>query len=219
MSAPTLDTPPGSQTGTSAGQRRHRKQLVLVASALMVVAIAVGTSLAIATRPVNHQTPAGQPAAAGQQPDQSSAAQPPAKPESTRAPAAATAAPALENGDHDAYITKVDRAGNRIVVDVVQVFHDDKAVQAAVADGKAPSDAKYLTTWVRNENPRLRTLPLAGNLVVQLRGTCGEPAKDRDALLTKLAANARLDGTYYYTLTVADGKVRRIQEQLAVNAC
>jgi len=214
MSAPTLDTPPGSQTGTSAGQRRHRKQLVLVASALMVVAIAVGTSLAIATRPVNHQTPAGQPAAAGQLPDQGSAAQPPAKPESTSAPAAATAAPALENGDHDAYITKVDQAGNRIVVDVVQVFHDDKAVQAAVADGKAPSDAKYLTTWVRNEN-----LPLAGNLVVQLRGTCGEPAKDRDALLTKLAANARLDGTYYYTLTVADGKVRRIQEQLAVNAC
>ena len=219
MSAPTLDTPPGSQTGTSAGQRRHRKQLVLVASALMVVAIAVGTSLAVATRPVNHQTPAGQPAAAGQQPDQGSAAQPPAKPGSTPAPAAATAAPALENGDHDAYITKVDQAGNRIVVDVVQVFHDDKAVQAAVADGKAPSDAKYLTTWVRNENPRLRTLPLAGNLVVQLRGTCGEPAKDRDALLTKLAANARLDGTYYYTLTVADGKVRRIQEQLAVNAC
>jgi len=217
MSAPTLDTPPGSQTGTSAGQRRHRKQLVLVASALMVVAIAVGTSLAIATRPVNHQTPAGQPAAAGQQPDQGSAAQPPAKPESS--PAAAAAAPALGNGDHDAYITKVDQAGNRIVVDVVQVFHDDKAVQAAVADGKAPSDAKYLTTWVRNENPRLRTLPLAGNLVVQLRGTCGEPAKDRDALLTKLAANARLDGTYYYTLTVADGKVRRIQEQLAVNAC
>jgi hypothetical protein len=217
MSAPTLDTPPGSQTGTSAGQRRHRKQLVLVASALMVVAIAVGTSLAVATRPVNHQTPAGQPAAAGQQPDQGSAAQPPAKPESS--PAAAAAAPALANGDHDAYITKVDQAGNRIVVDVVQVFHDDKAVQAAVADGKAPSDAKYLTTWVRNENPRLRTLPLAGNLVVQLRGTCGEAAKDRDALLTKLAANARLDGTYYYTLTVADGKVRRIQEQLAVNAC
>ena len=217
MSAPTLDTPPGSQTGTSAGQRRHRKQLVLVASALMVVAIAVGTSLAVATRPVNHQTPAGQPAAAGQQPDQGSAAQPPAKPESS--PAAAAAAPALANGDHDAYITKVDQAGNRIVVDVVQVFHDDKAVQAAVADGKAPSDAKYLTTWVRNENPRLRTLPLAGNLAVQLRGTCGESAKDRDALLTKLAANARLDGTYYYTLTVADGKVRRIQEQLAVNAC
>jgi hypothetical protein len=219
MSAPTLDTPPGSQTGTSAGQRRRRKQLVLVASALMVVAVAVGVSLAVATRPVAHQTPAAagqQPAA---QPDQNATAQPPAKAESSPAAAAGAATPALENGDHDAYITKVDRANNRVVVDVVQVFHDDKAVQEAIADGKSPSDAKYLTTWVRNENPRLRTLPLAGNLVVQLRGACGEDAKDRDALLTKLAANARLDGTYYYTLTVADGKVRRIQEQLAVNAC
>jgi hypothetical protein len=219
MSAPTLDTPPGSQTGTSAGQRRRRKQLVLVASALMVVAVAVGVSLAFATRPVAHQTPpaaAQQPAA---QPDQNATAQPAAKPDSSPAAAAGAATPALGNGDHDAYITKVDRANNRVVVDVVQVFHDDKAVQEAIADGKSPSDAKYLTTWVRNENPRLRTLPLAGNLVVQLRGACGEDAKDRDALLTKLAANARLDGTYYYTLTVADGKVRRIQEQLAVNAC
>jgi hypothetical protein len=219
MSAPTLDTPPGSQTGTSAGQRRRRKQLVLVASALMVVAVAVGVSLAFASRPVAHQNTAAagqQPAA---QPDQNATVQPAAKPGSSPAPAASAATPALENGDHDAYITKVDRANNRVVVDVVQVFHDDKAVQEAIADGKSPSDAKYLTTWVRNENPRLRTLPLAGNLVVQLRGACGDDAKDRDALLTKLAANARLDGTYYYTLTVADGKVRRIQEQLAVNAC
>ena len=35
----------------------------------------------------------------------------------------------------------------------------------------------------------------------------------------KLAANASLDGTYYYTLTVRDGAVDRIQERLAVNAC
>ena len=34
--------------------------------------------------------------------------------------------------------------------------------EAAVADGTSQSDAKYLTTYVRNENPRLRTLPLAG---------------------------------------------------------
>jgi hypothetical protein len=104
------------------------------------------------------------------------------------------------------------------VVDVVQVFHDNAAVQAAVADGKSPSDAKYLTTWVRNQNPRLRTLPLAGDLVVRLHGGC-EEGKDTGALLTKLAANARQRGTYYYTLTVAGGQVHRIQEQLAINAC
>src|SRR4029450_5067692 len=60
MPAPTLDRDPrtSTQAGTTAGRRRNRKQLVLVASALVVLAVAVGTSLAIATRP--HAPPAGQ---------------------------------------------------------------------------------------------------------------------------------------------------------------
>jgi hypothetical protein len=220
MSAPTLDTPTGSHTDTSTGRRRHRRQLVLVTGTLLVLAVAVGTSLAIATRPVAHPAPAAaaQPAATAQQPGQGATAQPPATPEPGQGSTAGAATPALENGDHDAYITKVDRANNRIVVDVVQVFHDDEAVQAAIADGTSRDDAQYLTTWVRNQNPRLRTLPLAGNVAIQLRGGCEED-KSKGALLTKLAANASQRGTYYYTLSVADGKVRRIQEQLAINAC
>jgi hypothetical protein len=128
-------------------------------------------------------------------------------------------APVLADGQYDAYITRVDSRQRRLVVDVVQVFHDARAVKEAVADGKSPAEAKYLTTWVRNQNPRLRTLPLAGDVQVKLRDTCGEGGGDRDAQLTRLAANARLNGTYYYTLTVDDGTVERIQERLAVNAC
>jgi hypothetical protein len=215
MSATTPDAPSGPSAG-----RRRRAQLVLVASALVVVAAAVGTSLAIATRPIQRPgaaevpgSSAGQPAVAGQQVTKA-----PAAAGATSAPAA-TGALALEDGDHDAYITGVDAANHRITVDVVQVFHDAKAVKEAVADGKSPAEAKYLTTWVRNQNPRLRTLPLAGDVQVKLRDTCGEGGGDRDAQLTRLAANARLNGTYYYTLTVDDGTVERIQERLAVNAC
>jgi hypothetical protein len=219
MSAPTSDMPPGTTTGTSAEHHRRRAPLVLAASGLVVVAIAVGASLAVATRPIARPAPAAADAVPPTVAAEPSAAEPAAKPapESSAAPAAA--APALEDGDHDAYITKVDSANDRIVVDVVQVFHDRAAVQAAIADGKSASDARYLTTWVRNENPRLRTLPLAGDLRVKLRDACGEPDPGREALLTKLAANASLDGTYYYTLTVRDGAVARIQERLAVNAC
>jgi hypothetical protein len=212
-------TAPDAPSGPSAGRRR-RAQLVLVASALVVVAAAVGTSLAIATRPIERSAVAessgssvGQPAVAGQQVTRA-----PAASDATSAPAA-TGTLALDDGDHDAYITSVDAANHRIVVDVVQVFHDAKAVNEAVADGKSPAEAKFLTTWVRNENPRLRTLPLAGDLQVKLRDTCGEGGDDRDAQLTRLAANARLNGTYYYTLTVDGGAVERIQERLAVNAC
>jgi hypothetical protein len=211
-------TPPDAPSGPSAGRRR-RAQLVLVASALVVVAAAVGTSLAIATRPIQRPPAAGIPGSSmGQTAD--------ADDQATRAPAEvdtpappATGALALDDGDHDAYVTGVDAANHRIVVDVVQVFHDARAVKEAVADGKPPAEARYLTTWVRNENPRLRTLPLAGDLKVKLRDTCGDGGGDRDAQLTRLAANARLNGTYYYTLTVDDGTVERIQERLAVNAC
>ena len=226
MSAPTLDRHPGSsQAGSSEGGRR-RRTLVLVASALIVLALAVGTSLAIATRPVARQAPAA--AATEDQNANTDQGQNETQGEDATGAAggtgsgsegsgAETAAPVLPDGDTTAYITKV--ASDRIVVDVVQVFHDDQAVKEAVADGKSPSDAKYLTTYVRNENPRLRTVPLAGDLEVKLRDACGEPGNNREAQLTRLAANAKLGGTYYYTLSVSDGTVERIEERLAVNAC
>ena len=227
MSAPTLDRHPGSsQTGSSEGRRRGRKQLILVASALTVLALAVGTSLALATRPVARQAP---PAAAAE--DQSVVdGQGPAAGQGQNATGTAggtgsgnqesateAAAPVLPDGDTTAYITKV--ASDRIVVDVVQVFNDDKAVKAAIADGKPPAEAKYLTGWVRNENPRLRTLALAGGLDVRLLGGCEESGSDRAAVLSRLADHAKSKGPYYFTLTVADGKVKRIQEHLAINAC
>ncbi|HSO51210.1 MAG TPA: hypothetical protein VL330_00335 [Actinomycetes bacterium] len=226
MSAPTLDRHPGSSQAGSSESRRRRRTLVLVASALIVLALAVGTSLAIATRPVARQAPAA--AATEDQNANTDQGQNETQGQDATGTAggtgsgsegsgAETATPVLPDGDTTAYITKV--ASDRIVVDVVQVFHDDQAVKAAVADGRSPSDAKYLTTYVRNENPRLRTLPLAGDLEVKLRDACGEPGNNREAQLTRLAANAALRGTYYYTLSVSDGTVERIEERLAINAC
>lgn len=232
MSAPTLDrNPETTHAGTTAGRRRGRRQLMLVASALLVLAVAVGTSLAIATRPTTQASAetgvapsaaaADQNANAGQgtaaQPAQGNPAGTPTRSSGSGSTGTNASGLTLPDGDHDAYITKVDRANNRIVADVVQVFHDDAAVKAAIADGKSRSDAQYLTTWVRNQNPRLRTLPLASGLVVKLAGGCEESS--RDQLLTTLASNASQKGVYYYTLTVSGGKVQRIQERLAINAC
>jgi hypothetical protein len=230
MSAPTLDRHPGSSPSGPPGRPRRRKQLVLVTSALAVLALAVGVSLAVATRPIDRQavaqTEADAPAAAHDQnanagQDQGATADPPATPGSSPDPGAAgtASAPVLEDGDHPAYITKVDGANDRIVVDVVQVFNDDEAVKAAIADGKSPAEAKYLTGWVRNENSRLRTLPLAADLKVDLLGGCEESGSDREAVLTRLADHAKRKGNYYFVLTVSDGSVERIQERLAINAC
>jgi hypothetical protein len=228
MSAPTLDRHPGSSQAGSSEGRRRRKQLVLVTSALIVLALAVGTSLALATRPVAHQEPAAATPAAAPEDRSANIGQGQTGTDQNAAGTATgtgqgtgteTAAPVLPDGDTPAYITKVDAANDRIVVDVVQVFHDDQAVKAAIADGKKPSEAKYLTGWVRNENSRLRTLPLAGDLDVQLRGECDGSGKDRTAVLNQLAEHAKRKGAWYFALTVDGGKVTKIQEQLAANAC
>jgi hypothetical protein len=129
-------------------------------------------------------------------------------------------APVLADGQYDAYITRVDATRHRLVVDLVQVFHDQAAVDAAVADGQSRERAQVLSTYVRNQNPRLRTLPLAGDAHLTLRGGCEEPTSHQ---LAKLAADARaMSGpvrTFYFTLTVAGGAVQRVQEHVGINAC
>jgi hypothetical protein len=130
-------------------------------------------------------------------------------------PTAAPKPPVLADGRYDAYIRQVNTRGDYLVVDLVQVFHDQAAVEAAVADGKRRGTAQYVSTYVRNQNPRLRTLPLAGDLRVDLLGGCEEPVSHQ---LNKLAADAR-SGGYYFTLSVSGGAVHQIQEHIEGNAC
>jgi len=132
-------------------------------------------------------------------------------------PLPAPKARVLADGHYDAYIRTVDSRHDRLVVDLVQVFHDHAAIDAAIADGRPRDSAQYLGIYVRNQNPRLRTLPLAGDLRVDLADPCGDPP-GRGALLTRLATHAHRVG-WYFVLTVSDGAVQRVQERFAGNAC
>jgi hypothetical protein len=129
--------------------------------------------------------------------------------------------PVLADGRYDSYIRTVDTRNQRLVVDLVQVFQGQAAVDAAITDGMARDKAQYLGVYVRNQNPRLRALPLARDLRLDLRG--GDCEAPRNHQLAKLASDARLMSgsthTYYFTLTVAGGAVHQVQETLAINAC
>jgi hypothetical protein len=127
----------------------------------------------------------------------------------------------LADGRYNSYIRNVDRDHNRLVVDLVQVLDGQAARDAAIADGMARDQAQVLGIYVRNQNPRLRTLPLADDLRLDLRGgDCEAPLNHQ---LAKLATDARaISGsihTYYFTLTVRGGAVHQVQEFLAINAC
>jgi hypothetical protein len=135
-------------------------------------------------------------------------------------PVPAPKPPVLTDGHYDAFIRQVNTRGDYLVVDLVQVFDGQAAVDAAIADGMARDKAQYLGVYVRNQNPRLRTLPLASDLRLDLQGGCEEPISHQ---LAKLAIDARAmsgaDHTYYFTLKVAGGAVHRVQEFVAINAC
>ena len=129
--------------------------------------------------------------------------------------------PVLADGRYDSYLRTLDSRRNQLVVDLVQVLDGQAARDAAIADGIARDKAQYLGVYVRNQNPRLRTLPLARDLRLDLRG--GDCEAPRNHQLAKLAADARaMSGpihTYYFTLTVRAGAVHQVQEFLAINAC
>jgi hypothetical protein len=129
--------------------------------------------------------------------------------------------PVLADGRYDSYLRTVDRGHNRLVVDLVQVFQGQAAIDAAIADGLPRDQAQVLYVWVRNQNPRLRTLPMARDLRLELLpGDCIESRNHQFAKLIKdsrAMSNSR--PAYYFTLTVAGGVVHRIQEDKTFNAC
>ncbi|HVD16044.1 MAG TPA: hypothetical protein VNK73_16565 [Actinomycetota bacterium] len=221
MPSATLDQDRADQSMPAAAPPRRRRTAVLVVSALVVLAIGIGATAAMTNRQAPAATvaepPAGTAAAAVSAPATPIPKQP-APPARSTGQAAASKPPVLPDGRHDAFIRRVDLRRDRIVVDVVQVFEDDAAVKAAIQDGKPRDYAQYLTVYVRNQNGRLRTLPLADNLQVDLIVPCGDEATPRAAVLGKLASNAA-SGSYYYTLSVRDGVVWRIAEHLSANAC
>ena len=127
----------------------------------------------------------------------------------------------LADGRYDSYVRTVDTNRQRLVVDLVQVFKYPASVDAAIADGMARDQAQVLDVWVRNQNPRLRTLPMASDLGLDLLpGDCIESRNHQFAKLIKdsrAMSNSR--PAYYFTLTVAGGAVHRIQEDKTFNAC
>jgi hypothetical protein len=241
MSTPIPGRPPSASPPAS---RRPRPLLLIVAALLVVAAVGSGVALASRTSPrpavatahavdtgtAAHDQPAAQ-APAGQtagqrtkpavrpKPEESGQAGGGAEPKDRGPRSADTAkgAAVLPDGVHHALIRKVDVANDRITVDVVQLFLDGGAVKAAIADGKPREEARTLMVWVRNQNPRLRSLPLAADLRVDFFKSCDE-TPDRRAMLTQLAGNARL-GSYFYSLTVRDGWVHAIKERQIIPAC
>ena len=187
-------------------RRRHGPAAVTV----LVVALAVGLAACGGSDESPADGTAAEPATAGASP---------AEPASTAAPA--TTAPAgqsaegaeLESGRHPVVVQQVDVAGRTVTFDLVQWFEGDAAAKAAAEDGEeSPPPNDY---YIRNVNPRLRTLPVAtGARLTLTRQTLGQgggnAAGGVPVNLAMVAANGR---DHLFWATVQGGRIQRLEEQ------
>lgn len=133
---------------------------------------------------------------------------------------APTADPVLEDGRHPVYLTALDTTAQTVEFDLIQFLTGDEAVvawDAAHPDepGGPPNDY-----FVVNENARLRTLPLAGDVTVTVPsfegGLHAQPIPFAD-LPARLADNPMPgEGRLWpnpFWLTVEEGTVTAMDEQ------
>ena len=175
---------------------RHRLASVTVAAVLAAGLAACGSD----------DSPSDGAAA---QPTASTAA--PAQPTTTTAASGQPTEPAqLVNGRHPVILEQVDVAGRTVTVDLVQWFTGEAAAKAAAEDGQeSPPPNDY---YLRNVNPRLRTLPLATDARLTLTGqTAGQGGSDPVQVdLATIQASGR---DHLFWATVQGGRILRLEEQ------
>jgi hypothetical protein len=124
---------------------------------------------------------------------------------------------ALADGVYPTFVRAVDVQGATVTVDVLQVFVGPEQHQAAIEDGVDWRDVMYDPVYIRNENPLLRTLPVAGDARITFLGGCESPS--RQAGLNQLRREGAGSETYYFDVSVMDGSVVAIDQKIAVSAC
>ena len=124
---------------------------------------------------------------------------------------------ALADGVYPTFVRAVDVQGATVTVDVLQVFVGAEQHQAAIEDGVDWQNVMYDPVYIRNENPLLRTLPVAGDARITFLGGC--EASNRQAGLNQLRREGVGSETYYFELSVIDGSVVAIDQRIAVSAC
>jgi hypothetical protein len=200
---------------------RGRRGIVLLITGTLAMGIGVAGVRALAS-----DSPAAQKHVAADGPSTQTPVVPPVtEPSPSVAPTqpspSAEPAPdptALADGVYPTYVRAVDVQDATVTVDVLQVFAGAAAHQAAIEDGVPWADVRYDPVYVRNENPLLRTLPVARSVKIKFIGMCTSPS--RWVGLTELHKQTKnFDELYYYEMSVIDGSVVAIDQKVALSAC
>jgi hypothetical protein len=138
-----------------------------------------------------------------------------AAPVSTAAGPATSEPVVLADGRHPVYLKTVDPDQQTITFDLIQFFTGEAATKAAAEDGEeSPPPNDY---YIRNVNPRLRTLPVRDDAPITVNvlaaQSTGSSTKDVSVTLAKLASYFPNPGTPPFWITVEQGQVTKVAQQ------
>jgi hypothetical protein len=221
---------PGSARRPGRGGRVSRRAAVVVTLAVLVVVavlwardggggeegVSAPTTWASEAPAATDERPASPPpAATATTPGES-----PARAAATGPTGGTDAAAVLVDGRHPVFFTGFDVAGSTVEFDLVQYLTGDEA-RAYAEEHEDEYGEEYYDQYIVNENPRLRSLPVAGDVQITVLQTAestssphaitfgelpGYVGTDHGPAVTHLGYNA-------FWLTVRDGTVVAIDEQ------
>jgi hypothetical protein len=198
------------------------RKLVVVIAAALVVGLGITGVYAVASG--GSSSEAGPDPAVTSAPPSPSASASVSSPTPPATPRTSTTAPptpdptALADGTYPTFVRAVDLDGATVEVDVLQVFVGADAHQAAIEDGVSWNDVRFNPVYIRNENPLLRTLPVARDAHIKLLGMCEAPSRSIGLKELRNVTTPFTDA-FYYDVTVVGGSVVGITQKIAVSAC
>ena len=194
-------------------ERTKKNALIVAAIVLALLSIGAGALIALSDDEERAQTPGPSPS---QTPTQTSG--PSDTPEPTETPEPGSQAPSLEDGHHFVYVKSASRSENgkaKVRFDLAYFHQGERAEREAAERGDEVVSGYYIV----NDNPRLRTLPLADEVEVEYipaSRCCELQAGNLDAWIEAVLEANPTDypGTNApWWFTVEGGRITRIEQQ------
>ena len=171
-----------------------RPARIIAAVTLTTAVVATGSYLALSTNSHRAAAPAAPVAAV-----------PPASP-ATKAPTGSEPV-VLADGRHPVLLKAIDAGRGTVTFDLVQVFRDEEAAREAAKDHLEADNDSYM----RNVNPRLRTLPVGAGATITANQLAGSN-QDIPVTLSKLSSLTRA-GSGVFWITVRGGQIVQVAQQ------
>ena len=113
----------------------------------------------------------------------------------------------LADGRHPVLLKAIDAGRGTVTFDLVQVFRDEEAAREAAKDHLEADNDSYM----RNVNPRLRTLPVGAGATITANQLAGSN-QDIPVTLSKLSSLTRA-GSGVFWITVRGGQIVQVAQQ------